>query len=149
MARRVRSVRSDGDAVVQHLVCAQCELEWNRVPRPGRVPRFCSDACKQAHWRAAQGSNFHRRQAESRRRTRRARLVEDHRRLWEEIQKDGKTLSAQEAWSTLRRLAGANSGDVKTLHRAAAAAWHPDKAGGDETVFLVVQEARRVLASPS
>ncbi|MFJ2607961.1 hypothetical protein ACIO13_23745 [Streptomyces sp. NPDC087425] len=47
----------------------------------------------------------------------------------------------------LHELAGADPSDglpTAKLYKTAAAAWHPDRAGGDQQVFQLLQEANRL-----
>ncbi|MGW3289414.1 hypothetical protein ACWDR3_32720 [Streptomyces sp. NPDC001002] len=47
----------------------------------------------------------------------------------------------------LNELAAANPSDglsVARLYKTAATAWHPDRAGGDQQVFKLLQEAHRL-----
>ena len=45
-------------------------------------------------------------------------------------------------------LPGADLGQIKAAHRRMAKRFHPDRAGGDESRFVAVQEAYQLLADP-
>lgn len=148
MARQVRSVQAREGSDIQRLECGRCGLGWNRPRQSGRVPRFCSDSCKQAHWRDSVGKEEYNR----RRRAAEARRI----RAWkvQRFQAEFDLISATEplafrrALPLLRELAGANAWDQTPparLYRTAALAWHPDKPHGDHKVFQLLQEAHRLL----
>ncbi|MET8978991.1 hypothetical protein ABZX85_25565 [Streptomyces sp. NPDC004539] len=136
VTRQVRSVRAREGVIIQRFTCVWCGLAWNRLPKPGRAPRFCSDACKQANWRA------------------RAALARDDRREqvarfhaeWDQITA-ATPMPPERAVPLLRELADADPSSwlpVPRLYKTAAAAWHPDRPGGDHKVFQLLQEAHRL-----
>jgi hypothetical protein len=147
MARQVRSVRARQGTEVQRLECAQCGLGWNRPRQPGRVPRFCSDACKQANWRDRVGrEEYNRRRKEAEARRARAALIRLYHAEFARV--TAKTpLPFNRVLPILRELAGVAPWDPappSRLYRAAAVAWHPDKPHGDHVVFQLLQEAYRL-----
>ncbi|BET45056.1 hypothetical protein RGQ21_00380 [Kitasatospora aureofaciens] len=147
MARRVRSVRAGQGTAAERFECSQCGLAWTRPRQRGRVPQYCSDACKQAHWRSRLGSEeYNRRRREARAGNPRAAQVRKFRAV-----ADGITglspLAPGRAMALLRELAGADTGDSSSpsrLYRSAATAWHPDLPDGDEKVFQLLQQAYTV-----
>ncbi|MET8816468.1 J domain-containing protein [Streptomyces sp. NPDC004549] len=147
MARQVRSVQVRQGTEFQRLECAQCGLGWNRPRQPGRVPRFCSDACKQANWRDRLGrEEYNRRRREAEARQARAWQIRIYHAEFDCI--TARTpLPFNRVLPILRELAGAAPSDPappSRLYRAAAVAWHPDKPGGDHKVFQLLQEAYRL-----
>ncbi|MEU3601553.1 J domain-containing protein [Streptomyces sp. NPDC006798] len=147
MARRVRSVQEQQGVASVRLDCARCGLSWSRPRLPGRVPRFCSDSCKQADWRDRVGHeeyNRRRREAETRR-IRAARIRIFHAEF--DSISASSPLPFGRALPLLRELAGVTAWDstpVPRLYRTAALSWHPDKPGGDHKVFQLLQEAHRL-----
>ncbi|MER8073171.1 J domain-containing protein [Streptomyces sp. NPDC094034] len=148
MARQVRSVREQEGVAVQRLECAQCELSWNRPRKPGPVPRFCSDACKQANWRDRVGKQeYNRRRRESTERRARASQIRSYHAEFDRITA-ATPLPAGRAFPLLHELAGtirsaSDPASLVRLYRTASVAWHPDKPGGDHKVFQLLQEAYR------
>ncbi|MGW4345280.1 hypothetical protein ACWEL8_09410 [Streptomyces sp. NPDC004690] len=148
MARQVvRSVQERQGVDVQRLECAQCGLGWNRPRQPGRVPRFCSDACKQANWRDRVGrQEYNRRRREAEARRARASLIRIYHAEFDRISASS-PLPLSRALPLLRELAGVAAWDtapVSRLYRTAALSWHPDKPDGDHKVFQLLQEAHRM-----
>lgn len=150
MARQVRSVQGRQGVDVQRLECAQCGLGWNRLRQPGRVPRFCSDSCKQANWRDRVGrQEYNRRRREAEARRVRAWQIRIYHAEFDRITASS-PLPFSRALPLLRELAGVASWDptpVSRLYRTAALSWHPDKPDGDHKVFQLLQEAHR-MAKP-
>ena len=147
MARQVRSRPEQDGVALQRLKCAHCGLGWNRPRQPGRVPRFCSDSCKQADWRKRVGPE----ELNQRRRAAEARRVRAYQlRLYHaEFERITATtpLSATRAMPLLRELADVKPWDhrpLTRLYRDAALAWHPDRPDGDKQVFQLLQEAYRL-----
>ncbi len=140
MARRERSVPTGEDAPVQRLECRHCGMSWNRPPKPGRLPRFCSDACKQASWRR-QARDQHAERASAR--PRQGQRERFHAELAALSSK--KPLPTPRILPLLRELAQTTASDERTaqqLYKAAVRKWHPD-AGGDAGTFTLLQLAYR------
>ncbi|MGY5059983.1 J domain-containing protein [Streptomyces sp. 900105755] len=142
MAAQVRSVRACEGVAVERIECAWCGLVWNRRPTKGQVPRFCSATCRQANWRDGL------RQKRDGHRARKAQVARFHA---EFDQISAHTpLKPERVVPLLYELAGVDPAvvlPVSRLYRTAAAAWHPDRSGGDYKVFQLLQEAHR-LARP-
>jgi hypothetical protein len=147
VARQVRSVRAGQGVDVQRLECAQCGLGWNRPRQPGRIPRFCSDACKQANWRERVGrEEYNRRRRTAQARQARARQIRRYHTEFDRIT-TVTPLPLGRALPLLRELAGVAPWDQtppSRLYKAAAVTWHPDKPEGDHKVFQLLQEAYRL-----
>lgn len=147
MARQVRSGRAPEGVIIQRLRCAWCRLAWTRAPRPGTTPRFCSNVCRQASWRAALGrEEYSRRRKAAPARGTRGRQVAI---FQDELERITATtpLSPGRAVPLLNELAGTDPSQdlpVSRLYRTAATIWHPDLEGGDHKVFQLLQEAHRV-----
>ncbi|WP_159029527.1 hypothetical protein [Streptomyces qaidamensis] len=136
VVRQVRSVRAREGVAIQRFKCAWCGLGWNRLPKPGRAPRFCSDACKQASWREKAAV---------------ARRIRDEQVALFHAEFDqitaAKPLPLTRVVPLLHGLAGSDPSHglpVSRLYRTAAAAWHPDRPGGNHKVFQLLQEAHRL-----
>lgn len=140
MAREERSVRAREGVSVQRCECAWCGLAWNRLPKPGPVPRFCSDACKQANWRDGKRGRDVRGQ-----RVRVRSVAYFHAEL--ERITAATPLPWERAVPLLRELAGAVEADetpIARLYKSAATTWHPDRPNGDHRVFQLLQEVFRL-----
>lgn len=140
MARQVRSVRARKGVVIQRFECAWCGLAWNRPLMPGRAPCFCSDACKQASWRDSR-----RWKSVLAHRVREEQVILFHAEL-EQIAASTPLL-LERVMPLLHELADTDPADrlpVSRLYKTAAAAWHPDRPGGDHKVFQLLQEAHRL-----
>lgn len=146
-----------------------CSLVWRRLSRPGPVPEFCSDRCKQADYRARlRLPNKQARAAHVAARRRRRREWEDFERAeWLRFERDfhdrsnrffnepprgAAGMSVEQARATIFKLADMiDDGSVSVVraYRCALKRSHTDTAGvsAEEAKRLLaeLQQARRVL----
>lgn len=147
MARHARSVPAGPDSV--RLRCRHCDLEWNQPRRRGQVPRYCSDACKQAAYRSrtdpAQARD--RRRAAEAEATRRARL-HNYRILAASLDSRNR-LDIETAIDLVFDMAEVFDPDadvsLKTAYRRASRNWHPDLPDGNMQAFQLLQHAREII----
>jgi len=146
MTRQVRTSVPADDST-QPLSCGLCGLGWNRPRKPGRVPRYCSDRCKQAAWRQRVGpEEYRRRERASEQRRRRAWTLAMYHREFAAVTAKN-PLKTSRVMPLLRELAGATPWDPRPavrLYKTAALQWHPDTPDGDHHVFQLLNEAHRI-----
>ena len=136
-ARHVRSVPAQQGVAVQRVECERCGLSWNRPRRPGRVPRYCSDACKQAAWRDRVGPEEYnrRRRRAAAELARRRDLVWRYHAEFDAITAVSPLPASIPVWNPV---------PPAKLYKAAALKWHPDTREGDHKIFQLLQQAYRL-----